>query len=92
MAAWKPYKSYNFKDKDPIIDQMRTMVQDSGMSYRDIHDASGVSVSCLNQWFNGVTRRPTYAAVVAVIAVLGYRSILVERDHKVVKMDHRGRA
>lgn len=70
---FKPYKSYNFKDKDPIIDTMRTIVQNSGVTYRDIQDASGVSTSCLWGWFNGATRRPSHAAIVAVAHSLGYQ-------------------
>ena len=76
--VWKPYKSYNFKDKDPVIDHLRTLVQDSGASYQELRDQSGVSTSCMYGWFNGKTRRPTHAAVAAVAAVLGYRTMLVK--------------
>jgi hypothetical protein len=35
------YKSYSFVDKDPIIDEVRTIVQASGVSYRQIEEESG---------------------------------------------------
>jgi len=89
--VWKPYKSYNFKDKDPVIDRLCTIVQDTGASYRQIHDQSGVSTSCLYGWFNGKTRRPTHAAVAAVAAVFGYRSMLVKVPGagKVIRLEAR---
>lgn len=66
------YKSYSFIDKDPIIDQVRTLIADEGESYLQIHDMSGVSVSTLYNWFRGETRRPQYASVMAVVRSLGY--------------------
>jgi hypothetical protein len=73
----KPYKSYNFRDKDPVIDRLRTIVADEGASYLQIHEASGVSLSTMYNWFSGPTRRPTHAAVAAVAGALGYDFTLV---------------
>ncbi len=65
------YKSYNFVDKDPVIDAMRTAFSDSGHTYQYVHDQSGVSISTMNAWFLGSTRRPTLAAMAAVGSVIG---------------------
>ena len=65
------YKSYNFTDKDPIIDKIRTIVQDSGESYADISEHSGVSVGTLHNWFDGDTKRPRYSSLEAVARALG---------------------
>ena len=90
---FKPYKSYSFKDKDPVIDRLRTIVQDSGESYRDIHHASGVSLACINGWFNGATRRPQHATLMAVARSLGYDYQLVRvADTKVVRLVRKKRA
>jgi transcriptional regulator with XRE-family HTH domain len=67
------YKSYVFIDKDPIIDELRTVVQDSGQSYKQIHEDSGVSISTLSAWFAGETRRPQAASLNAVARALGYK-------------------
>jgi len=75
---WKPYKSYRFIDKDPIIDQMRTMLADSGMTYKQVANASGVSKSCLVGWFEGNTKRPHHASARAAISVMGYQLTLVK--------------
>ena len=37
------YKTYLFKDKDPVVDLLRTIVKETGMSYKEIADKSGVS-------------------------------------------------
>ena len=66
------YKSYNFVDKDPVIDLMRDMVRESGQTHKEIHEQSGVSISTIYNWFDGPTKRPQFATVAAVVATLGY--------------------
>jgi hypothetical protein len=66
------YKSYNFLDKDPVIDKLRMIVQDSKKSNDQIHALSNVSVSTLRAWFEGQTKRPQFATVNAVGRALGY--------------------
>jgi hypothetical protein len=72
MAGFS-YKSYSFIDKDPIIDQIRTIYQDSGANYMWIKEHSGVSPNTLVNWFGGKTRRPQAATVNAVLRCLGYQ-------------------
>jgi DNA-binding phage protein len=67
------YKSYNFVDKDPVIDKMRTMVAKEGLKYGEISNLSGVSHTTMHNWFEGKTKRPQYATVMAVVNALGYR-------------------
>jgi hypothetical protein len=67
------YTSYNFVEKDPIIDEIRTVYQDSGVNYRWINEHSGVSVGTLTNWFSGSTRRPQAATINAVLRSLGYK-------------------
>lgn len=78
----KIYKSYMFKEKDPIIDKLRTVVQDSGEKYSDISAMSGVSSGTLRNWFGGATRRPQFASLMAVSRVLGHELVLVKRREK----------
>jgi hypothetical protein len=51
----KVYKSYNFIDKDPIVDYSRTKVFANG-GPAEIAEASGVSPGTLHKWFNGKTK------------------------------------
>jgi hypothetical protein len=71
------YRSYNFVDKDPIIDKMRVMFGD--VSYGKVSELSGVSYTTLKGWFDGKTRRPQYATVMAAVHAMGYK-ITYSRD------------
>jgi DNA-binding phage protein len=65
------YRTYSFTDKDPIIDVMRTLVQDTNYSFGMISDDSGVSTQTLYNWFHGKTRRPQFCTIAAVAGALG---------------------
>lgn len=67
------YKSYNFIDKDPMIDIIRTIVFESKLSIPRIAEESGVSHHTILKWLYGETKRPTAAAMNAVLRVLGYK-------------------
>lgn len=67
------YKSYNFTDKDPIIDQVRTVIQNSGDTFKAVSNASGVSVTTIRKWLDGGTKRPQAASINAVLRALGYK-------------------
>jgi DNA-binding phage protein len=67
------YKSYNFVDKDPMIDQVRTIIQDSHMMYKDIAEASGVGKDTIRKWLDGGTKKPQAATFNAVLRACGYK-------------------
>lgn len=69
------YKSYLFKEKDPVIDLIRTARSDTKMSYADLRDESGVSASTIHNWEHGKTRRPMFATAFAVVLALGKKGI-----------------
>jgi len=73
------YKTYRFKDKDPVIDELRTILQGVA-EVRGVTEAHlrktiaydiGMSPNTLWNWFRGATRRPQYASVKAVARALG---------------------
>ena len=74
------YKSYNFVDKDPVIDKVRGMVKAEGLKYSEISALSGVSHTTMHNWFEGTTKRPQYATVMAVVHALGYRTTFVRKN------------
>lgn len=78
MAGMKFYKSYLFKDKDPVIDVLKTAIADTNLSYDDISERSGVSRSTLDNWFFGSTRRPQHATIMAVTRAIGHDWRLVK--------------
>lgn len=67
------YRSYNFMDKDPVIDELRTIHQREGLSYSQIGWLSGISSNTIHNWFEGKTRRPQNASIEAYARALGYR-------------------
>jgi transcriptional regulator with XRE-family HTH domain len=79
-GSLKLYKSYNFVDKDPVIDKMRSMVKKEGLKYSRIQELSGVTPTTLYNWFDGKTRRPQYATVIAVARALGYKESFTRKD------------
>jgi hypothetical protein len=69
-----------FKDKDPVIDQLRTMIKDEfgGCDYsalNKIHEAGGPTVGCMANWFFGETKRPQNPTVEAAGRSFGYQRV-----------------
>jgi len=76
----KLYKSYMFVDrKDPIIDKVRTAMQDRGADYETVAADSDVSITTLRNWFEGDTCRPQYATVAAVLGGMGFDLVIQAR-------------
>jgi hypothetical protein len=80
------YKSYMFRGKDPVIDELRTKIQDTykgkldGKVLREISEEGGPTVGCMRAWFYGVTRRPTSATIEAAGRALGFKRIWVRHN------------
>lgn len=78
MADIKIYRNYSeFDDmgKDPVIGRIRQMVEKEHLTKKlgIVHEISGVSRSTLYNWFNGETKRPQYATIMAVAAAMNYK-------------------
>jgi hypothetical protein len=73
------YKSYVFKDKDPAIDELRTLVEKHfGARVGHKHLATiradgGPSIGAMQGWFFGATRRPQNPTLEAAGRAMGYR-------------------
>jgi hypothetical protein len=81
----RAYKSYLFKNKDPIIDETRTMIEDAtGMKInskgvlKSIEENGGPTVSCMRGWFFGEIKCPQNVTVEATGRALGYRRTWVK--------------
>jgi DNA-binding phage protein len=68
------YASYNFIDKDPIVDYTRTKVFANG-GLSKVAKASNVAATTLYGWYKGRTRRPQFATVAAVLLACGERTL-----------------
>lgn len=74
MAYTKILRPYHFIDKDPVIDEVRTVIQDEGLIKKlgIVADLSSLAYSTIDGWLNGDTKRPQNASIMAVMISLGY--------------------
>lgn len=75
----KLYKSYSFKDKDPIVDRIRTIRDGLGWNNTRLAEESGVSLGCIWRQLDGPTKRPQHATVAAQLGAMGYHFEIVPR-------------
>jgi hypothetical protein len=96
MAELRMYRTYRWlaKEKNPVIDKVRTIVQDEGLFTKlgIVHEISGVATTTLNNWFHGETINPQHGTIMAVLSSLGYeeqfvkqKDIDVEKERKAGK-------
>ena len=77
----KLYSSYMFRDKDPAIDVLRTLIGDTiggtvnGKALSKIAKQGGPTTSAMKGWFFGKTRRPQNATLEAAGRALGYERV-----------------
>lgn len=75
------YKAYLFRDKDPAIDELRTIVEDhfgwrvNKSDLRKMAEGGGPTTSCMSAWFFGKTKRPQSATLEAAGRAIGYRRV-----------------
>jgi hypothetical protein len=78
----KTYSTYSFRDKDPVIDEARSLTQqvagtrDSKKFFQVVRAAAikaRLSPSTPVGWFKGKTRRPQSAAIEAYGRALGFK-------------------
>lgn len=77
------YPSYNFRaeEQDPIIDTVRTVLEDHDISFIKASVGSGVSTTTLYNWFTKQkTRRPQYATIAAVLGFAGYELVAAPKS------------
>jgi hypothetical protein len=76
------YRTYNWTKKNPVIDKVRTLLQDEGLYSKKkrnlLHQLSGVSVSTYDGWFEGETKDPKHTTIAATITALGYEEQFVK--------------
>ena len=74
----KTYGSYRFRNKDLVIDELRTLIEENdgarvtGKRLAKIERDGGPSASAMRGWFFGKTRRPQSASIEAAGRAIGY--------------------
>lgn len=75
------YKSYVFRDKDPAIDELRSVIQNGSngkltrKDLKEIEEGGGPTVGTCANWFFGSVKRPQNATLEAAGRALGYRRV-----------------
>jgi len=86
MAAL--YRSYVFKQKDPAIDELRTVIEDhfgrriTKKDCKILADDGGPKAGTMNGWFFGKTQRPQSATLEAAGRAAGFRRQWVKMNGK----------
>jgi len=66
-------------EKDEIIGALKTMIRgDEHLNNSQVSQISGVSATTVANWFDGDTRKPQNATVMALTSTLGY----LRRDYR----------
>lgn len=83
MAVVRVLRTYRWIDKDPVVDELRTMVNDEGLSKRlnIVADLASLARTTVHNLFKGETKRPQNATVMAIVTSLGYQRKFV-RERK----------
>lgn len=75
----RTYKAYLFRNKEPVIDETRTLIEDvygeriNNKILADIEKNGGPTVGCTRGWFFGKTCRPKNETLEAAGRSFGYR-------------------
>ena len=75
---------YNWKDQHPIVDTIRTVMQDDPRTYAKLAQDAGISPTTLRNWENGDVMRPTWPAIHAVLEACGYQIRALRNDRYIV--------
>ncbi len=76
------YKSYSFRDKDPIIDAFRTLRQDAQMTFGAITSEGGPPPNTMHNWEYGDVKRPQFTTIWAAARTCGATGITSDEQGK----------
>lgn len=76
------YRGYNYINKNPVIDKVKTILQDEGLYSKKqrstLHKLTGVAVGTFDGWFEGDTRNPQHGTIMATLGGIGYEEQFVK--------------
>ena len=78
------YKCYRFDPdkKNPIIFQIKTIVQDLKVSYQALAEGTGHSYSCVWNIFEGATKDPRHSTLARIVIFLGHADMAMVPENK----------
>jgi len=75
--ALKRYKTYMFKDQDPVVSDVLAVLGDD---FAGASEKSGVSRSSFRNWKRKKTKRPQHATMAAALGAEGYVFKIVRKN------------
>ncbi|HEY2243000.1 MAG TPA: hypothetical protein VGH47_02120 [Xanthobacteraceae bacterium] len=74
MPEFRTLRTYRFIDKDPVCDELRTLVEDRGLmdQLARVAELAGLAPATVQNLFNGETRKPQNRTVMGVATSVGY--------------------
>lgn len=82
MRTVGTYKYYLFKDKNPIIDRLRTILKDFGWSYQKLAEETGLSYGCVWGLFEGATIDPRHSTAARIALAFGRADMALAEEIK----------
>lgn len=84
-------RAYKFADdkKDPIIERVRSCLDEANQDPYDNHRAGGPSPGTMINWFEGETRRPQFATICAALHASGHEFVVAKTTKHVNGKDWR---
>lgn len=79
------YPSYLFKEHDPIIDQVFTLIDKAGLSGKltMVAATAHISDSTIRNWDKRKVKRPQFASIKALVNSLGGHLVIEYRGEKI---------
>jgi transcriptional regulator with XRE-family HTH domain len=73
-------RSYNFIDKDPVLDRVAALIKRRGLTraYHKLGRLTGMAASTFANWEEGATKRPQHASIACLAEALGAKFELVD--------------
>jgi hypothetical protein len=68
--------------QDPVIDRIKTCMDDTGFDAGKLSRTSGVSYGAIKNWLDGTTRFPRHATAAAAVRAMGFDFALVHAKDK----------
>ena len=78
------YATYAFKDKDPVIDWLRTYFEKHDLKIIEVAHIARVHPRTIYNWFYGPTMRPYHPTLACVLRAIGLQPAIIDPVSKAV--------
>lgn len=80
------YRTVRWKDRDPAVDAIQTILEDEHLNSNQAHEISGLAAATINNWLSGKTKKPQNITLAALSSSLGYvRADDIDEDGNLVQ-------